>query len=112
MPRETVTRVREIPGGTDQYGDPIPGVVDELDIRGCALAPRATIAEGEDHSYQRDSVVWRYDLYAPHGADIRRNDAVIARGQRYRVEAMPHDWRSPYTSRRPGVVVVLQATEG
>lgn len=112
MKGEAVTRVREVPGGVDQYGDPVPGTVDELAIAGCALAPRDTISEGEEHSYQRDTVIWRYDLYAPAGSDIQREDRIVARGQSYRVEAVPGVWASPYTGRRPGMVAVLQATEG
>lgn len=112
MRGETVTRIREVPGGTDPYGDPIEGTVEEVEISGCALAPRDTAAEGEEHSYQRDTAVWRYDLYAPAGADIQREDTIRARGHRYEVAGFAHDWRSPYTSRRPGMVAILQTAEG
>lgn len=114
---ETVRRIRRTPAGTDRYGDPLPAVVDELDIPGCGLAPhsaadRSSPEAGESTGYGRDGVVGGYTLYAPPEADIARTDRVEVRGVMHEVTEVPAAWRSPYTGRRPGLVVTLRHAEG
>ncbi|WP_329520511.1 hypothetical protein [Spirillospora sp. NBC_01491] len=101
---ESITRIRLTPGGRDAYGDPLGDIKDRLDITPCALAPRQS---GEQIGDGRYAVTSGMDLYAPAGADILPSDRIEARGVVYEVDGEPGDWVSPYTSRRPGLVVPL-----
>lgn len=107
---ETVTRIRATPGGYDQYGDPLPGTTSELEIPGCALAPRYSHEQTEPG---RRAVIEGLTLFTPPGADILPGDNVTARGIRYLVDGEPGDWRSPYTGINRGVEITLRrASEG
>lgn len=60
-----------------------------------------------------EAVISDVVLYCPPGADIRSIDRVkLPDGDRYRVIGKPAPWRSPYTGRRPGVVVKLKGVKG
>jgi len=105
LPRgETVIRIRRIPGGRDAYGDPVGDSEDRLTITGCALAPRQA---GEQIAPGRLAVTSGMDLYAPAGSDILPSDRIEVRGVLWEVDGEPGDWVSPYTGRRPGMIVPL-----
>lgn len=104
---ETVTRVRATPGGYDQYGDPLPGTASEVDIPGCAFAPRSHRFDSEQTEPGRRAVTEHITLYAPAGTDIQPADLIAARGNTYRVDGETGDWRSPFTSANRGIEVAL-----
>lgn len=115
MRGRTVVRVRRLPGGTDPYGDPVEGTEDRLEISRCAVAPRRTSTEGERQyagRFTRDGLVIGLDLFAPYDADITHDDQIEIDGVLYDVEGEPGRWESPYTGRRPGLVVELRRAEG
>ncbi|HEU4567436.1 MAG TPA: hypothetical protein VFR99_05325 [Marmoricola sp.] len=101
---ETVVRIRLTPGGRDRFGDPVGTTEDRLTIPGCAVAPRQG---GEQIGDGRYAVTSGIDLYAPAGADILPSDRVEVRGVVYEVTGEPADWASPYSGRRPGMLVQL-----
>ena len=108
---ETVTRLRgtvvadAYPGATVlDWDDP-----DELDIDGCALAPRM---DGENHDLGRRGVIIGWTLYTPPGADILPQDRIRARGADHDVDGMPGTWTNPYTGNTPGIEIALRRIEG
>lgn len=121
MTRGTVTRVRTVPGGWDDHGDPIPGDVDELDIPGCVWAPRVATADGgigeEAMPPGRYGATEGFLLFPPPGADILRTDQIRLplprEGQTlFDVEGEVGEWVSPYTGRAEGGQVALKRAEG
>jgi hypothetical protein len=114
MSRGTVTRVRQLPGGYDPYGDPIPGGIDELDIENCVWAPRMTANEGEGLLAEqgRHGVIVGKNLFPPPGADIRRTDQIRILGELYDIEGEVGQWASPYTGIPMGGQVALRRVEG
>lgn len=108
---ETVTVIRR-PVGYDPYGDPPPGPTVEIEVDGCAVAPRTSAREGEYHTYDRDALVAGLRIFTPADADIRYTDQVRVRGEVYEVEGEPAPWSSPYSGRQPGRVVMLRRSQG
>ena len=111
MRGETVTLVR-LPAGFDPHGEPVEGPVEHIPVHRCAVAPRTTAQEGEIIDYGREGLVTAAQVFMPVDVDVRYTDQVIARGIRYDVEGQPAGWESPYSSRRPGQVVILRRAEG
>jgi hypothetical protein len=104
---ESVTRLR--PAGTDAYGDPIAEAPGELDIAGCALAPRSS-SDVTDQG--RQGVIAGMTLFAPAGADIEATDQIVARGATWTIEGEVGDWRNPHTGAQPGLEVALKRVAG
>jgi len=101
--------------GTDRYGSPVyawpgPGI----EITRCAVAPLEIGGQdaAEPPDVQRNAVVQQFTVYAPSGSPITAVDRVEVRGELYEVVGEPSDWRSPYSRRRPGIVVRLRRVEG
>lgn len=104
---ESVTRLR--PAGIDAYGDPVAGAPGELDIAGCALAPRSS-SDATDQG--RQGVIAGMTLYAPAGADIEATDQIVARGSTWEIEGEVGDWHNPLTGSQPGLEVALKRVAG
>lgn len=111
-----VTVERDLPGGFDQYGDPVePDAYSPLtfDIEGCSVAPRLAV---EPDGRARDSVLVGLTLYCPPGVGIARSDRVtITDGPHqgvYDVDGEPSDWQSGLTAWHAGVTVALTRAEG
>jgi hypothetical protein len=106
---EPVQRVRREVTGTDRYGN------DTYEDVATELAERAGFDPGgsrEPVEVGRDQVVTNPKLYFPdQRPDLREDDAVIVRGERYAIEGDPADWRSPFGSTLGGLVVELQRVE-
>lgn len=91
-------------GGTDPFGDPLPGT--EHQLHGVAVAPRTS---NEDHT-RGNAVVVGYELYAAYDADLRATDQVLLPGDPdpWEVEGEPGRWRDPFTNWAPGLHVALR----
>lgn len=115
-----ITATVERPGGTDQYGNPLPGTTYTVD--GCAPAPAGST---EKHGPEA-TVEWDLDLLIPYGAPltptppseepagIAAQDVVTLPGDttRYQVHGMPKHFRSPFTGWEAGTVVRLKGVAG
>ncbi len=109
---ETVTILRATPGGVDPYGDPIAGGIVEVDVPGCAVAPRMSHEQFAVQARGRQGVIVGLTLYCPPRTDLRSDDQVRVRGETYDTEGEPGDWRSPYTGVERGLEVALRRAEG
>ena len=106
----TVTRLRPVASGTDDYNAPIFGAPAELDIEGCGIAPRMS---DEDSANSRQGVPIGWDLYAPHSADIEPTDRIrTPDGTVYDIDGEPAVWTHMMTGWRAGQVVALKTYEG
>lgn len=107
-----VTVTIERPGGTDRYGNTLPGT--SHIVEGCAVAPRSS----EERTDGQATVITGRSLYAPAGADITAGDAVVLNGapqdddERWQVNGDPAEWVNPFTGWSPGTAVALTRAEG
>ncbi|WP_280481623.1 hypothetical protein [Nocardia cyriacigeorgica] len=108
---DTVTVIR--PPARDRLGDPV-GADTTHTIEGCALNQIDTTAadtrnDSSANGQRRNSVITRYELLCPAGADIRSGDHVqLPNGSKFRVDGEPWAPRSPFTGWAPGVIVRLR----
>lgn len=103
---ETVTVER--PGGTNRWGDTLPGT--EHTSECWAFAPRTSSEDNE----QANQVITGLTGYGPPGADVAAQD-VIRRGDgtRWHVDGDIGQWGpSPLTGWHPGVEVALRRVTG
>ena len=72
-PRETVTILRDSPGGVDVYGDPVTSTTARIDVEQCLVAPN-----GSTESTARGSagVSTGWTVLAPVGTDARYTDRI------------------------------------
>lgn len=102
---ETVTVERA--GGTDQWGDPLPGT--EFQRHGVAFAPRTS----SEQNSQGNTVIVGLTMFDAYDADLRPTDVIRrADGRRYQVVGEPGPWRSPLTGWEAGVEVALERVTG
>lgn len=97
---EVVVLLRGTPGGTDAYGDPIPGTVTRTDVPGCAIDARYST---EPTERGRHGVAVGLTVFAPAGTDVRSGDQVEIRGLVYDVEGIAVAPVNPFTGWTPGV---------
>lgn len=112
---ETVTVVRTgASPGRDQYGQPIPGPVTEIPIRGCVVTPRSeNIRIGSPPQQARDTVITGWNVYAPPGTDIRTTDRLRIRGSLWEVTGETADWgRNPFSGTHGPVEVTADRISG
>lgn len=108
MSKLTVKR----PGGTDQFGNPLPGSTHTIRVR--AVAPRG--ASDEDDAVDRAQVITSLGLYAVPGSDLLPQDVVVDplppmyTGD-WQVQGDAADWRY-LSGRKAGVVAVLKRGKG
>lgn len=110
MTGETITRLR----GTateDRYGDEVFDWSDpaELDIDGCAIAPRESAEDGADG---RQAVIVGLTIYAPAGADVLPSDRLRVRGDDHEVDGEPGVWTNPWTGVTAGVEIRTRRVDG
>lgn len=106
---KTVFLLRSIPGGVDQYGDPLPSTDLRLPIYGVAVAPRAS---DDIDSRSRAGVIVGFTLYMDYDEDIRFSDRFEIDGEVFEVEGEPGRWENPYTGSRVGQEVAVKRAEG
>lgn len=107
---ETVTRLRAT-SSTDRYNDAAPDWDNpaELDIDGCAVAPRD--AE-EDREGGREAVIVGFNVYAPAGTSVLATDRLRVRGEVHIVEGEPGVWVSPFSETEEGVEIRTRHVAG
>jgi hypothetical protein len=91
---ETITVVRRVEGDLDDYNNPI--VTEEThDVAGVNVQPvsRAT-SEATSVGGSADLVTGRWLCSGPISMNIRADDAVLWRGDRYTVEGYPQQFRT------------------
>ncbi len=94
-----VTRLRAGDGGTDQYGEAVPGPVVETPLPPALLNPGGTsepVTAGSTPVISQPTLYWRGK------PDIRSSDLLRVAGVTYRVEGAPARWPK-------GSVVTLHA---
>lgn len=111
----TIQRVRRSAGGTDRYGDPLPGSEATEDIPG-PLGQQSAYAfprvSADINAPGRAGVVVGLTLHMRRGYDLRHDDLVEIDGVRYRVDGEPGHWEHPATGWTPGAEVALVRAEG
>jgi hypothetical protein len=111
----TATIVRDTPGGTDPYGDPVPGSTVEIEVEGCGWAPRTQgvgPSSTEVLDRGRQGVIEGLTVYMPYGTDVRPSDQLRLDGRLYEVEGDPGDWWNPKSGRLAGLEVAVRRAEG
>lgn len=101
---EPVVVVRTTGGGTDDWGDPIPGVESRATINGCAVAP---LKSDESSTTDGPRLIDGWTVYAPYGSDIRAGDVLEVKGVAYPVDGTPGSWANPYSVSHPRGVEVI-----
>lgn len=102
-----ITVTVERSGGTDRFGNALPGT--SHSIAGCAVAPRSS----EERTDGQATVISGRSLYLPAGSDITAHDVVVLNGapqpgdERWQIEGEPAEWTNPFTGWSPGIVVAL-----
>jgi len=88
-PRETVTILRDSPGGVDVYGDPVTSTTARIDVEQCLVAPN-----GSTESTARGSagVSTGWTVFAPVGTDARYTDRIEIRAVTCRIDGEVADW--------------------
>lgn len=106
---QTLTHRVATPGGTDQYGDPLPPTVADVDVSVYGWGP-ASMTEPPEAG--RAQVAWTTDIYAPATWTPAPADRVLLSGLEFEVVGHPEDWdRGPFGF-APGVVVHCKRVEG
>lgn len=112
---ETITVIRDIPGGVDDYGDPIPGITTETTYHGVAIAPRVGgpgTSSSEIDDRGRQGIVEGFTIYGPLDMDVTHTDRVRWRGDLFDVVGEPGPWRNPMSGRQAGVEVAIRRSQG
>lgn len=107
---ETVTVItRTKTGGLDAKGNDVYEDT-PVDVSGAVVWPR-----GSTEQIQRqDQVSTGLTVLLPASSPVKPTaiSRMIVRGDTYEVDGNPGDWRSPFTSRRPGFEVQLTRVTG
>lgn len=105
---ETVTIIRPGPPTRDEYGNDVVGAATEIDVPGCAVAPRTSSEDVQ----ARDQVIEGLTVWMPAGTDVRPTDRVRRGGLLYEIDGEAGAWSSPFTGFRGPVQVSLTRTAG
>jgi hypothetical protein len=105
---ETVTIIRPGSPTEDQYGNEVPGPSTEVDVRGCAVAPRSS----SEDLQARDQVIVGLNVWMPTGADVRATDQMRVRGVLYEIDGEPGAFVTPFTGTGGPVQVSLTRISG
>ena len=106
---QTVTIVRQSPGGFDAYGDPIPGTEARTTVSGCAIAPRTST---ESTERGRQGVVVGLTVYLPAGSGVMHTDQLEIAGVLHSIVGEPGEWINPFDGSTPGVEVAVMRAAG
>lgn len=105
---ETVTIIRPGPPTRDAYGNDVAGPAAELDVPGCAVAPRTSSEDVQ----ARDQVIEGLTVWMPAGTDVRPTDRVRRAGVLYEIDGDAGRWSSPFTGFTGPVQVSLSRVTG
>lgn len=106
---QTVTILRDVPGGVDQWNDPVPASTSRTDIAGCAVHPRYST---EPTAVGRNGVVIGQTILAPYGSDILFTDRIEIAGVVYLVEGEGGNWKSVHTGTEFGMEIAIKRAVG
>lgn len=101
---ESVFVVRVTGGGTDDWGDPVPGTESRTEIPNCAVAP---LKSDESSTTDGPRLIDGWTVFAPLGSDILAGDSLEVRGVVYPVDGSPGVWSNPYNPQHPSGVEVI-----
>lgn len=90
---ETITLLRDSPGGFDAYGDPIASTTARIDVPNCQVDPTVST---EPTARGQVGVVTGWTVHAPAFTDARFTDRAEVRGILCQVNGEIGDW-SPAT---------------
>jgi hypothetical protein len=106
---ETVTVIEQAVTGQDALGNDVLGDV-ETDVGGAVVWPTGSseLVQGQD------TVTADLNVLVPPTAPVQVTATcrMRVRGEVYEVTGTPGDWRSPFTRRRPGLLVQLTRITG
>lgn len=105
MPRGTETIVIHRPGATNRFGEST--FLAPREVARCIIVPRSS-SEQDDRQV---TVIVGVTVFAPPGTDVQATDEITARGDRWRVDGEPGDYRSA-GGRRRIVAINLRRVEG
>lgn len=89
------------PGGTNRFGDPLPGT--EFLSPGWLLAPAGT----SEHTEGGEQVIDRLTAYGPVDADVTATDRIVlSDGSRWQIVGQPQRYRTPFAG------VVFSSADG
>lgn len=97
-----VTLIRTTSGGVDEYGDPLPGSPERVELPPALFAPGRTsepVNPGEKPVISLPSLYWRGEH-----PRVTARDLIEVMGGQYRVEGAPQWWPS-------GMVVSLKGVD-
>lgn len=104
---QTVTIVRRIPAGRDEYGN--DAFTDQMeDVPLCVVAPANTSETFSFTEYTSDTVM----VYLPTGTDISYLDAVLINGKKYEVQGNPQNFNSPFSGHNSPVQIRVSGDTG
>jgi hypothetical protein len=103
----TVTLIRSVVTGRDQYGNDIRGTT-ETEVGGAAFVPGST-SEDTDGT---DQVAADAECYLPAGTQVGPEDQIAYQGVTYQVTGAPQSWTSPFTAMAGPVRVNLRVVTG
>lgn len=111
---ETITLLRTIVSGVDEYGN---DVLDDVELRvpGCAIWPSdSNGAGGNEDTNARDLVISGYTVLCREGTDVRATDRVKLPNDTgiYEVVGRPGVWRNPLSGSRSGVQISVRLVTG
>ena len=106
---ETVTILRESPGGFDAYGDPVASTTTRIDVPNSSVTPLST---SEPLVLGRNGLRIDRKWMAPPGSDIRYTDRAEYKGLVYLIDGDAGHWVNPYTGTDFGFEVLLQRKVG
>lgn len=107
---ETVRHYVRSVTGRDNRGNDVVVFDDGTDIPNCPVWPRGSTEQVQG----RDTVTTGLTTVVPatYLTPVSALDRIEVRGDMYEVDGTPSDWRSPFTSRKPGLEVQLTRITG
>lgn len=105
----TITVLRDVAGGVDAWGDPVPASTSRTDIADCAVYPRYS---SEPTALGRNGVVVGQTILAPYGSDILFTDRIEIAGIVYVVEGEGGNWKSVHTGTEFGMEIAVKRAVG
>lgn len=104
---QTVTIIRRIPAGRDEYGnDKFTDQTEAVPL--CVVAP-SNSSETYSFTEQTDDTVM---VYFPTGTDLGYLDAVLINNEKYEVQGNPQTFKSPFSGHNSPVQVRVNRITG
>lgn len=110
---QTVTRLRAS-STTDAHNNSVTSWADPetATISGCSVQPLVTRGEDGEVNLGRESIVSRWNLWAPPDADLKSSDRVRHDGIDYEVDGSVQKWTDTTGDGWDHLYVILKRVEG